>query len=462
MSENLSKVNNEMENEKVGKLILKYALPCITAMVVSALYNIVDQIFIGQGVGYIGNAATNVGFPLIVLSQGIALLFGDGAAALYSIKLGEKNIKEAEKIISNAIIMIIAISVVFFVVSSLFLEKFLWLFGATNSNISYALDYMTIVNISIPFNIITCGLSSIIRADGSPEFCMKSLILGTILNCILDPVFIFVFHMGIKGAAIATLIGEVVSCLINLGYLFKFKNIKLQRKNFTINCEILKKIFLFGLPTFIIQLAVTLIVVVSNNMIVKYGAMSKYGSDIPLSSIGIVMKINDILIGIIIGLGAGGQPIIGYNYGCGNLNRVKETYFKLIKTGTVISVIAFIMFHFFPDAIINLFGKNDALYNEFAIKSFKIFLMLCIFTGFELITISFFQSIGKPLKSIILSLCKQTFFIIPLMIVLPRFLGVEGVLYAGPCTEMLSVIVSFILIKHEFAQFKKILDSPVM
>ena len=452
MTESIGVRQNPMESENLKKLIIKFAVPCVVAMVVSALYNIVDQIFIGQGVGYIGNAATTVGFPLIVMVQGFALLFGDGAAAFYSIKLGKKNKKEGAKGIGNAVTMLFITGIIFVVLGYLFLEKILWIFGATTTTISYAFDYMKIVMLSIPFMIISCGLSSIIRADGSPEYGMISLIAGVILNCILDPVFIFIFNMGVEGAAIATVIGEVISCIICLNYLRKFKNIEFKKELLKLDFNVVKIIIIFGISTFITQIAVTLIVIVSNNMLGIYGGQSIYGSDIPLSAVGIVMKVNDMLIGIVIGIAVGGQPIAGYNYGAGNFNRVKETYIMLVKMSTFVSIIGFIMFQFFPQVIIDLFGKNNTLYNEFALKSFRIFLMLCIFIGFELTTCIFFQAIGKPVKSIILTLCKQTIFIIPLMIILPRFFGVEGVLYAGPCAEAMSVIVTAVLIRKQLKE----------
>lgn len=454
MAENISMNKNPLESSRIDKLVLKFAIPCVIAMIVSSLYNFVDQIFIGQGIGYIGNAATNIAFPFVVLAQGFALLFGDGAAAFYSIKLGEGNKTDGAKGVGNAITMLIVTGIVFFAVGYIFLEKLLWSFGATDTTIAYALDYMKITLISVPFTVIMCGLNSIIRADGSPEYGMAALLAGTIINLILDPVFIFIFHMGVKGAAIATVIGEFISCVMCINYLRKFKNIDFNISLMKLDFKITRTIVIFGISTFITQVAVTFIIIVSNNMLAKYGAQSIYGSDIPLSVIGIVMKVNDILIGIVIGIAAGGQPIAGYNLGAGNYKRVKETYFVLIKISTVVSIVGFIIFQFFPQLIINLFGINNELYNEFAIKSFKIFLMLCMFIGFEFTTIIFFQSIGKPIKSIVLTLCKQTVFIIPLMIILPRFFGVEGVLYAGPCAEVMSVLAALLLIKGQMDEFK--------
>jgi len=457
LSEESIKISkNYIENEKIGKLIMKFSIPCVIAMVVNALYSIVDQIFIGHGVGYIGNAATNITFPIVVLALGFALLLGDGAAAFYSIKLGEKNKEEGAKAIGNAITLMVLLGLIFLVVGYIFMEKLLWSFGATSTNISIALDYMRIILIGFPFMILAAGLNSIIRADGSPQYSMLAMILGAVTNIILNPIFIFTFHMGVKGSAIATIIGQILSCMISLMYIKKFKNIKFKREYLKLDINVSKTIMLFGVSSLITQVAVTVIIIVSNNMLKDYGAQSIYGSDIPISAIGIVMKVNELLLGIVIGIAIGGQPILGYNYGAKNFKRVKDTYFMLIKIATVVSVIGFIIFQFFTQNIINLFGQNDAMYNEFALKSFKIFLRLCMFIGFELTTCVFFQSIGKPAKALILTLCKQTFFIVPLMIILPKFLGVLGVLYAGPCAEILSVIVTVIFITLELKTYSKL------
>ncbi|WP_411680108.1 MATE family efflux transporter [Clostridium thailandense] len=457
MSEKSIKISeNYIENEKLSKLIMKFSIPCVLAMVVNALYSIVDQIFIGQGIGYIGNAATNITFPLVVLALGFSLLLGDGAAAFYSIKLGEKNKEEGAKAIGNAIILMVLLGLVFLAVGYIFMEKLLWSFGATSTNISIALDYMRIILIGFPFMILAAGLNSIIRADGSPEYSMLAMILGAVINIVLNPILIFHFAMGVKGSAIATIIGQILSCTISLRYIKKFKNIKFKRECLKLDAKVSKAIMLLGMSSLITQVAVTIIIIVSNNMLKLYGAQSIYGSDIPISAIGIVMKVNELLLGVVIGIAIGGQPILGYNYGAKNFKRVKDTYFMLIKISTVVSIIGFIIFQFFTQSIVNLFGQNNALYNEFALKSFKIFLMLCMFIGFELTTCVFFQAIGKPAKAMLLTLCKQTLFIVPLMIILPKFLGVLGVLYAGPSAEILSVIVTVILIALELKKYSKV------
>ena len=455
MEESKKVYENLMEKGNLGSLIMKFSIPCVIAMVVNALYSIVDQIFIGQGVGYIGNAATNVTFPLVVLAMGFSLLLGDGAASFYSIKLGEKNKEEGAKAIGNAILLLVILGLIFVTIGYIFMEKMLWCFGATTTNISYALDYMKIILIGFPFMILACGLNSIIRADGSPQYSMAAMLVGAIINTILDPIFIFVFHMGVKGAAIATIIGQIISCIISICYIRKFKNIQFKINLLRFDKKISKTIMSFGVSSLITQVAVTLIIITSNNALAYYGAVSIYGSDIPISAMGIVMKVNEILIGVVIGIAVGGQPILGYNYGAGNFKRVKDTYFMLIKIATVVSILAFINFQFFPQSIINLFGQSSSLYNEFALKSFKIFLMLCPFIGFELTTCIFFQAIGEPVKAIILTLCKQTLFIIPLMIILPIYIGVEGVLYAGPAAEGISVLCALIFCAYQMKKLNK-------
>ncbi|MBC2404322.1 MATE family efflux transporter [Clostridium saccharobutylicum] len=456
MSEESMKISeNYIENEKIGKLIMKFSIPCVIAMVVNALYSTVDQIFIGHGMGYIGNAATNVTFPFVVLALGFSLLLGDGAAAFYSIKLGEKNKEYGAMAIGNAIVLLVILGLIFLAVGYIFMDKLLWSFGATSNNVSIALDYMRIILIGLPFMILAAGLNSIIRADGSPEYSMLAMIIGAVINIILNPIFIFLFAMGVKGSALATVIGQILSCIISLMYFKRFKNIRFKREYLKLDINVSKEIMLLGASSLITQLAVTVIIIVSNNMLKDYGAQSIYGSDIPISAVGIVMKVNEILLGVVIGIAIGGQPIIGYNYGAKNFTRVKDTYFMLIKVATIVSIIGFIIFQFFPQSIINLFGQNDLLYNEFSLKSFKIFLRLCMFIGFELTTCIFFQAIGHPIKAIILTLCKQTLFIVPLMIILPKFLGVLGVLYAGPCAEMLSVIVAIIFITLELRKMNK-------
>ena len=314
----------DLGKEKISKLILSFSIPCVISMLINSIYNIVDQIFIGKGVGTLGNAATNVIFPLIIIFNAFSSLIGNGAAANLSLKLGEGNKKDANKQTTQAITFTILMSVLLSIISYIALPKLVLLFGCTQNAYNYALEYGRIICIGAPFVMIYSSLSNIIRADGSPKYSMIMLIIGAIINIILDPIFIFTFDLGVKGGAIATVIGEFVSFVIAMCYLKKFKTIKVEKENLKIDKSILK-ILALGLSSFITQCTVLVLFVFMNNMMTTLGASSKYGMDIPLSAYGVISKINSIYISSILGISIGAQPIIGFNYGAGNYDRVKET-----------------------------------------------------------------------------------------------------------------------------------------
>lgn len=451
---NISKIN-PMETESIGKLITKFSIPCIISLLVNSLYNIVDQIFIGRGVGYLGNGATNVVFPITIIALAFALLIGDGCASFLSLKLGEKQVKSAAKGVGNSIVMLIAIGIVFLFVGVLFMDQIITVFGCTDLIRPYALDYGIIIAIGLPFMIIGTGLNSIIRADGSPQFAMITMLVGAALNTILDPIFIFTFDMGVKGAAIATIIGQIASFILCIAYIKRFKSFKFNKGLLKIDYKICRVILSFGISSFITQIAITVVMGVTNNMLTIYGAQSVYGSEIPLTALGIVMKVNQILISILVGIAVGTQPIIGYNYGAKKYERVKKSLLISIILATIVSIVGFIMFYFFPQPIINLFGAEEGLYNEFAIKCFKTFLMLCVFNGFQTVAGIFFQALGKPVKSAVISLSRQIVFLVPAAIILPRFLGVEGVLWAGPLADGLAFLLAVIYIYLEIMHLTK-------
>lgn len=444
-----------METEPIGKLMAKFAIPCIISLLVNALYNIVDQIFIGRGVGYLGNGATNVVFPITVIALAFALLIGDGCASFLSLKLGEKQADSAAKGVGNSIVMLSVVGIIFLVVSIVLMDQIITVFGCTDLIRPYALDYGRIIAIGLPFMIIGTGLNSIIRADGSPQFAMLSMLLGAVLNTVLDPLFIFGFNMGVKGAALATIIGQIGSFILCIAYIKKFKSFKFNKNLLKIDYKICGVILTFGVSSFITQIAITVVMAVTNNMLAIYGAQSVYGSEIPLTALGIVMKVNQILISILVGIAVGAQPIIGYNYGAKKYERVKKTFLISMILATVVSAIGFIAFYFFPQPIINLFGAEEGLYNEFAIKCFRIFLFLCIFNGFQTVAGIFFQALGKPVKSAIISLSRQIVFLVPAAIILPRFLGVEGVLWSGPLADGLAFLLAFVYIAYEMRHLTK-------
>ena len=452
----MEKEENILGHEKIGKLMVKFSIPCIISLLVNALYNIVDQIFIGWGVGYLGNGATNVVFPLTMVCLAFALMFGDGGAAYLSLKLGEKKKEEASKGVANAITISVIVAILLGAGILVFLPQLLTLFGCTDVLRDYAQKYGFIISIGLPFMIIGTTLNSIIRADGNPKYAMISMVLGAILNVILDPIFIFVFKMGVEGAAIATVISQIVTFLINVIYIKKFQTITLEKDNFKLKLNIAKKVSMLGISIFITQMSIVFVIAAENNLLGKYGATSKFGSEIPITVLGIVMKISQILNSIIIGIAAGAQPIIGYNYGAEQYDRVKKTLKTVLGLSLVISTIAFILFQAIPDKLISIFGSGDETYIEFACIAFRTYLMLCICNGVQIPSGIFFQAIGKSVKSAVLSLSRQILFLIPSMVILGSMFGIEGVLYSGPFADGLAFLIAAILLIVEIKKLGKI------
>lgn len=456
---------NILGKEKIGKLIKKFSIPCIISMLVNSLYNIVDQIFIGQGVGYLGNGATNVVFPLVMVGLAFSLMFGDGASAYLSLKLGEKKNKEAEVGIGNGILISAIVSILFCFITLIFLPLFLKLFGCTENLQSYAMTYGRIIAIGFPFSMIGTTLNSVIRADGSPKYSMISMIAGAVLNTILDPIFIFVFNKGVAGAAVATVISQIVTFALNIMYIKRFKTIKISKECFKLNKDTCKKITTLGISSFIMQMSIVCVMTVENNLLGKYGLDSKFGAEIPITVLGIVMKISQILNSIIIGIAAGSQPIFGYNYGAKKYDRVKETLKLVLGSSVIISTIAFILFQTIPDKLILIFGSGDENYIEFACLSFRIYLLLCIFNGIQIPSGIFFQAIGKSTKSAILSLSRQIIILIPAMVILGSMYGIMGVLSAGPVADGIAFILAFVFLAKEYKNLKdgaKVKDKVVL
>lgn len=446
---------NILGKEKIGKLMRKFSIPCIISMLVNSLYNIVDQIFIGWGVGYLGNGATNIVFPLNMICLAFALMIGDGTSAYLSLKLGEKKKDEAKRGVANGILTSILISIVFFVVILALLPQLLNLFGCTEALRPYALDYGFIIAIGLPFMMVGTTLNSIIRADGSPKYSMVSMVSGALLNTILDPIFIFVFNMGVKGAAFATIVSQVLTFILNICYIKRFKSVKLDKKDFKLNGKAVGKLLSLGISSFITQMSIVFVMAAENNMLKKCGANSEFGSEIPITVLGIVMKISQILNSIILGIAVGAQPIIGYNYGAGKNDRVKETLKKVLGLSIIVSTIAFILFQTIPDKLIAIFGSGDEKYIEFACLAFRTYLMLCIFNGVQIPSGIFFQAIGKSVISAILSISRQIVLLIPAMIILGNIFGVHGVLSAGPIADGTAFVIAVILIIREVRKLGK-------
>lgn len=439
--------NKYLGTEKISKLLLKFAIPCILSLLISSLYNIVDQIFIGNSeLGYLGNAATTIVYPITIIAVAFAWCFGDGAAAFLSLCQGRKDTKDVHKAIGNGIIITFVISIIFIILGFAFMDNILYAFGASEASIGLAKDYFIIILSAIPVYMLANMLNAVIRADGSPAFAMASTLSGAILNIILDPLFIFVFKMGIKGAAWATIIGQVVSFIISFVYLFKTKTFKLKLESFKINIKLFNNVIKLGVSTFITQMSIVIISLVCNIMLAKYGAMSKYGADIPIAVIGIAMKVFTIVINIVVGIILGAQPILGFNYGAKMYERVKKT-FKIVLVSTVtIGIISTLIFELCPQIVIRMFGTESDLYMEFAVLTFRIFLMLVTFTcTIKMISI-FFQAVGEPVKAGIVSLLRDIVCFVPLVIILPNFCGIEGTLWAAPIADLIGIIFSGILV----------------
>lgn len=449
--------NHYLSETPIGTLMLKFSIPCILSLLVSSLYNIVDQIFIGWGVGYLGNGATNVVFPITVIALAFSLMIGDGCAAFLSICQGKKDAENAHKSVGNAISLLIISSIIIVILFAVFRDNILAMFGATENNLSYAVDYFNILIIGIPFYIFTNGVNSIIRADGSPKFAMLSTLIGCILNLILDPIAIFVLHWGVKGAALATITGQIVSAILGVYYLFHTKSFSLKKYSFKLTKSLMQKILPLGISSLLTQLSIVIIMGVMNTTLVKYGAMSKYGADIPMTVVGIVMKVFQIVIAFVVGIAAGCQPIVGYNYGAGNMERVKKIYKTMFLAEAIIGIISMLAFQLFPIQIISLFGSEDGLYNEFAAFAFRIYLSTIILCGIHKATSIFLQSLGKPVMSMTLSLLRDFILCVPLIILFPNVnnLGVMGPLYSAPIADIITFAISMAMMYYVFKNSAK-------
>ncbi|WP_035766274.1 MATE family efflux transporter [Butyrivibrio sp. NC2002] len=437
----IQNANNYLAEERIGKLLLKFSIPCIMSLLVSSLYNIVDQIFIGRGIGYLGNGATNVVFPITVISLAIALMLGDGAAAYLSLCQGKKDVNSGNKSMGNVVMLLVVSGVIMAVLFAAFKSQILTAFGATKNNLPYANEYFDYIILGIPFFVVGNGLNSIIRADGSPKFAMITTLAGCIINVILDPIAIFTLHMGMMGAAIATIAGQIVTAICGIVYiLFRAKTFKLAWNNMIPDMAVIDKFVPLGISSFLTQISIVVIMGVMNNVLVKYGAMSKYGADIPLTVVGIVMKVFQIVVSVCIGIAAGAQPIVGYNYGAGEYRRVKELFTTIIKAEAVVGLVSMLLFELFPLQITSIFGSEDGLYNEFAVLSFRLFLSMIILTCIQKSTSVFLQSLGKPAMAMGLSLLRDFVLSVPLAIVLPMLFGVEGALFSAPVADIVTSV----------------------
>ena len=451
---NISQEQNPLGTAPVGGLILKFAIPAIISMLVSSLYNIVDQIFIGQGVGLLGNAATNIAFPVSIICTATALLLGIGSASNFNLCSGAGDHEKASRIAGTGLAMLVICGVIIAAVTLVFLNPLLHIFGVTAKILPYAQDYTGITAFGIPFLILTTGGNHLIRADRSPTYSMTCMLTGAIINTILDPLFIFGFHWGIKGAAWATVIGQVVSGLLIIFYFSRLRKMYLDRSMLIPKARNLSAIFSLGMASCINQVAIAAVQIVMNNTLRHYGALSAYGSDIPIACAGIISKVNQVFMAICIGISQGSQPIWGFNYGAEKYSRVRQTYRYSVTLCTVIATIFFICFQFFPHQIVGIFGNGSDLYFHFAEKYLRIFMLMTFANGIQPMSAGFFTSIGKARLGVIMSLTRQVLFLLPLIVIFPICFGIDGVMYAGPIADTSAFVLAVVFARRELGVMK--------
>jgi putative MATE family efflux protein len=438
--------------ENISSLLMKFSIPAIVGMLVNALYNIVDRVFIGH-IPVIGKLAiTGVGItmPIMTIIMAFAMLVGIGAAAVISIKLGQGKNKEAEEILGNAFILLIIFSIVITISGLIFIDEILIAFGASEDTMVYAKEFIMIIFIGSVFNMIGFGLNNSIRSEGNPKVAMITMLIGAIVNTILEPIFIFVFGLGVMGAAIATVIAQAISTIWILTYFTKGNSLlKLRLSSMKLKSSHIKSIFAVGMSPFAMQLAASVIQVISNN------SLKTYGGDVAIGAMTVITSVSMMFLMPVFGFNQGSQPLIGYNYGAKKYKRVKETVKYGVLAATVVVVIGFIVIQVFPEAIIKMFNSDEELINV-GTKGMRIFLFMIPVIGFQIISTNFFQSIGKAKISMFLSLLRQVIILIPMLLILPKFLGLTGVWIAGPISDAVASLITAIFVTKEFRKLNKL------
>lgn len=450
--------NQFLGTERIGTLMKRYAVPCIISLLVGALYNIVDQIFIANAsyLGSYGNAANTVVFPLTVVALAIAVMIGDGCCAFVSISLGKKEQKMAKKSVGNSVVMILAGSIVLTAVYLIFSEQIIAMFGGTvnSETFRHSKEYFFYISLGIPFYMFGQAMNPIIRADGNPKFAMISTLAGAVLNIIFDPVFIFVFRWGMMGAAVATVLGQVVTAALAVWYLLRMKIIKPAREDYRLSRFVCGRTLLMGITSFLSQISLVAAMAAINNMLRKYGAMDAvFGQEefaqIPMAVVGIVMKFFQIVISIVVGMAAGCIPIVGFNMGAGKKDRVRELFTKLLIAEVTVGLIAFILAECFPRQLIAIFGaaNESVYYTEFAVKAFRTYLCMVILACVNKACFIFLQAMGKAAESTALSMIREVVFGVGFALLLPVFFGLNGVLYSMPVSDILTFVIAVFLIR---------------
>ncbi len=457
---------NYLATEKVGKLMGKYAVPCIISLLVGALYNIVDQIFIANAdyLGSFGNAANTVVFPLTVIALAIAVMIGDGCCAFVSLSLGKNKPKDASRSMGNSVLLTIVSSIVLMIIYLVFADQIIAMFGGTvnQETFQHSKEYFFWITLGIPFYMFGQAMNPVIRADGNPQFAMISTLAGAVINIILDPIFIFVFKWGMMGAAVATVIGQAATAILAIWYLFHTKVVKMSKKDFKLDGKIVGKTLSLGICSFLSQISLVAAMAAINNMIRKYGAMdSIFGQEqyaqIPMAVVGIVMKFFQIVISIVVGMSAGCIPIVGFNMGAKLNDRVKKLFTRLLICEALVGAVALIIVEFFPLQLIGIFGaaNESAYYTVFAIKAFRIYLCMLPLACVNKAAFIFLQAMGKAVASTMLSMVREIVFGVGFALLLPVTFALDGVLYSMPASDILTAIISTTVIIMTYKQLSK-------
>lgn len=447
--------STQLANENVGKLLLKFSVPAIVGMIVNALYNVIDTIFVGQGVGPLAISGTAVAFPIMIVGMAFGMLVGMGATALISIRLGEQKKEEAERILGNAFILNIIISIILTILGLIFLHPILTAFGASPEVLSYAADFTSVILIGTVFGNTAFSMNNMIRAEGNPKIAMLTMIIGAVINIILNPIFIFGLDMGIKGSALATVISQIISAVWVMSYFFGKKSLlKIHRKNLKLDWHIIKGIFAIGMSPFAMQIAASVITIVLNK------SLATYGGDLAIAAMGIINRISLLILMPMFGINQGVQPIIGFNYGAKQFDRVKHALKLAIFAATGIATLGFIVTQIFPEAIIKIFSKDDVELIKIGSNGLRIYLMMLPIIAFQIVGANYFQSVGKAKHSMFLSLSRQVIVLLPMIILLPRFFGLNGVWTAGPTSDLISSVITGIFLWLEIKHLNKMHKQP--
>ena len=446
---------NPLGVRPVKGLLFSFSIPAIISCLVNSVYNIVDQIFIGQGVGYLGNAATTIAFPLMTIIMAFATLIGSGGSAYAALRLGEGRKREALLTLNNLLVIAIGLGILLAATGLIFLKPILTLFGSTETTMPYAIDYTSIVLIGVPFSMVSIALSSMARTDGHPRMSMYGILIGAALNTVLDPIYIFVLGWGVKGAAIATVTAQFVSTVVLCYYFLKKGRMRFTRRFMKPVGRVWYKIFSLGISSGITALVACIMQVVMNNSLVYYGNQTEITGDVALSAMGIVMKIAMILASVCIGFGIGAQPILGFNLGAKKYARVRHTYLLAVSIATGSILIGWAVCQLAPHLVLSLFGKENQTFTDFAVRCLRIYLGGIFCAGFQIVSTNYFQATGQPLKASLLSMLRQLILLIPLLLILPLFFGLDGLLYAGPCADIGSAVIVALFILPEMRKLNR-------